>query len=253
MHAIYIEQTFYSSFTNSSSSSVVYTRGFLYFTQVWVIKASSPTVGWSNGQAERFVQTLKRMLIKAQADRRDPYLAPSDYRNSPISDLLTLQHRCSWVDAFAARSQQPLCSCASVVVLIRLHSADNNAKNSSTTAAPSLCCLSKKGVGVWHKERNQRKKATVLRWCPEPRSYWIQTEHGTFAAIGNTCKSNRKTSTEYNRIFGDEEDVETSSPNSKQLLSPISAENSPMNLYGRRIHSTTPFSWLCNVIVRNNN
>jgi len=112
MHAIYIEETFYSSFTNSSSSSVVYTREFLYFTQVWVIKASSPTVCWSNGQAERFVQTLKRMLIKAQADRRDPYLAPSDYRNSPISDLLTLQHRCSWADAFAARSQQPLCSCA---------------------------------------------------------------------------------------------------------------------------------------------
>ena len=64
-------------------------KEFLDFTRAWGIKAttSSPTFSQSNGQAERFVQTLKRMLTKAQADRQDPYLAHLDYRNSPISGL----------------------------------------------------------------------------------------------------------------------------------------------------------------------
>ena len=55
----------------------------------WGIKTttSSPTYAQSNGQAERFVQTLKGLLKKADEEGRDPYIALLEYRNTPISGL----------------------------------------------------------------------------------------------------------------------------------------------------------------------
>ena len=42
----------------------------------------------SNGMAERVVQTVKNSLKKALMDKRDPYLALLEYRNTPMSDDL---------------------------------------------------------------------------------------------------------------------------------------------------------------------
>ncbi|XP_060067592.1 uncharacterized protein K02A2.6-like [Ylistrum balloti] len=44
---------------------------------------TSPHYPSSNGQVERMVQTVKRLLKKAN----DPYLAILDYRNSPIDGI----------------------------------------------------------------------------------------------------------------------------------------------------------------------
>ena len=64
-------------------------REFNDFAQEWGIKTttSSPTYAQSNGQAERFVQTLKGLLKKADEEGRDPYIALLEYRNTPISAL----------------------------------------------------------------------------------------------------------------------------------------------------------------------
>jgi hypothetical protein len=50
---------------------------FLEFAREWGVKitTSSPTYAQSNGQSERFVQTIKNMLKKADEVGRDPYLA----------------------------------------------------------------------------------------------------------------------------------------------------------------------------------
>ena len=48
---------------------------------------SSPRCPQSNGESERFVQTLKRMLQKANFDHRDPYIALLEYRNTPVSGM----------------------------------------------------------------------------------------------------------------------------------------------------------------------
>ena len=42
----------------------------------------------SDGRAEKTVQTAKRLIKKAIIDKRDPYLALLEYRNTPISDTL---------------------------------------------------------------------------------------------------------------------------------------------------------------------
>ncbi len=51
------------------------------------IVTSSPHFAQSNGQAERCIQTVKTLLIKAQESGADPYIALLQYRTSPISGL----------------------------------------------------------------------------------------------------------------------------------------------------------------------
>lgn len=47
-------------------------------------ETSSPHHPASNGLAEKYVQIVKRILSKAKADNRDPYLAMLEYRTSPV-------------------------------------------------------------------------------------------------------------------------------------------------------------------------
>ncbi|KAG5871102.1 hypothetical protein JTB14_035799 [Gonioctena quinquepunctata] len=47
---------------------------------------SSPRYSQSNGQVERAIQTVKNMFKKCFLDKRDPYLASLDLRNSPIDN-----------------------------------------------------------------------------------------------------------------------------------------------------------------------
>jgi hypothetical protein len=60
---------------------------FQHFLKEWHIKhiVSSSTNAQSNGIVERHIQTVKKMLIKADEDNKDIYLALLEYRNTPIS------------------------------------------------------------------------------------------------------------------------------------------------------------------------
>ncbi|XP_013408762.1 uncharacterized protein K02A2.6-like [Lingula anatina] len=62
---------------------------FKNFAREWGINqdTSSPHYPQSNGQSERTVQTIKKILKKAMSDGRDPYIALLEYRNTPISGM----------------------------------------------------------------------------------------------------------------------------------------------------------------------
>ncbi|KAI8511855.1 hypothetical protein Bbelb_109550 [Branchiostoma belcheri] len=63
---------------------------FARFAQTWSFThtTSSPHYPQSNGLAERAVQTMKRLLQKARADNKDPFLALLEYRNTPVDNTL---------------------------------------------------------------------------------------------------------------------------------------------------------------------
>ncbi|XP_060873973.1 uncharacterized protein K02A2.6-like [Metopolophium dirhodum] len=60
---------------------------FQKYIKEWHIKhiISSSTNAQSNGMVERHIQTIKKMLIKADEDNKDVYLTLLEYRNTPIS------------------------------------------------------------------------------------------------------------------------------------------------------------------------
>ena len=62
---------------------------FLQFSKDWCFKTttSSSNYAQSNGQVERTIQTLKRILKKADYENKDPYLSLLQYRNSPVAGL----------------------------------------------------------------------------------------------------------------------------------------------------------------------
>ena len=62
---------------------------FRNFAERWRIthRTSSPRYPQSNGLSEKAVQTVKRLMSKALADKSDPYLALLEYRNTPVDNL----------------------------------------------------------------------------------------------------------------------------------------------------------------------
>ena len=63
---------------------------FQDFTKTWGIhhRVTSPTNAQSNGQAERFVQTIKNSLTKAMEGGEDPHLAILTYVTTPLNHSL---------------------------------------------------------------------------------------------------------------------------------------------------------------------
>ena len=59
---------------------------FASFARNWEFEhtTSSPGFPQSNGQVERCIQTVKRLLKKAELAREDPFLALLEYRNTPL-------------------------------------------------------------------------------------------------------------------------------------------------------------------------
>ena len=62
-------------------------KEFHQFAKEWNIRltTSSPLYPQSNGQSERFVQTMKRILKKSKEEGKDHYLALLEYRTTPVS------------------------------------------------------------------------------------------------------------------------------------------------------------------------
>ncbi|CAC5425540.1 unnamed protein product [Mytilus coruscus] len=73
----------------SYSGSQYGSAEFRQFAESWGFThtVSSPHYQQSNRLAERFVQSVKKMLSKSKQDGKDPYIAMLKYRNTPSENL----------------------------------------------------------------------------------------------------------------------------------------------------------------------
>ena len=156
-------------------------REFREFARDWGIKVttSSPVYPQSNGQAERFVQTLKNLFKKADEDGRDPYLALLEYRNTPITGLE--YSPAQLLMSRTLRSKLPTAEKLLQPKVVDAHDALKRRQVRQKTyydkhAAP-LAPL-RPGDVVRVQRGNSWEPAIVADFCDQPRSYTIQTEQG---------------------------------------------------------------------------
>ena len=158
-------------------------REFREYAREWGIKVttSSPGYAQSNGQAERYVQTLKNLFKKADEDGRDPYLALLEYRNTPITGLQ--YSPAQLLMSRTLRSKLPTSEKLLQPKVVDAH-ADLQRRQESQKAYYDRRTVPLKQLQPGDVVRVQRGKvwdpAIVTGVCDQqPRSYIIQNEHGS--------------------------------------------------------------------------
>ena len=140
---------------------------------------SSPTYSQSNGQAERFVQTIKRILLKAFEENKDPYVGLMEYRATPFTGLnfspaqLLFSRKIRTKLPICNENLYPkICDNAHNQLLTKQVKSkkyyDKNAKN-----LPVL----KEGDTVRFKHNKQWVPGIVKTKLDYPRSYLVQSEN----------------------------------------------------------------------------
>lgn len=152
------------------------------------IVTSSPGYARSNGQAERCVQTIKLLFKKAEESRTDPHVALLNYRATPLSGSdkspaeLFLNRR--------LRTKLPVVAAQLIpthaeAVRGQLVDRQRQQKQFHDRRAHDLPPL-KPGDVVRVQQRDGLTRGVVTAAHSSPRSYVVETEHGT------TLRRNRR-------------------------------------------------------------
>lgn len=141
---------------------------------------SSPTYPQSNGQSERFVQTIKQLMRKVAEDGKDIYKCLLDFRDSPISGLqvtpaqLLMGRRLKSILPVSSRKlmPQPAVQGRDELVARQQQMARyyNRGKRELPSLQPGESCRIRQGH-VWN-------RAVVVQPHTTPRSYTVMTENG---------------------------------------------------------------------------
>ena len=154
-------------------------KEFHIFTREWgiTLSTSSPTYPQSNGLSERAVQTIKRLMRKADEDGRDPYLALLELRNTPISGL-----KYSPAQLLMSRMLRTKIPVADHMLDSQVYPAHQQLKERQQTqkkyydrGTRELSVL-KPGDVVRMQVRNQWKPAVVSDVSAHPRSYIVNCD-----------------------------------------------------------------------------
>ena len=156
-------------------------KEFLTFSKDWGFKTttSSPNFPQSNGQVERTIQTLKRVLKKADYENKDPYLSLLEFRNTPVSGLsyspaqILMSKRLRSKIPCALKLLEP-CVVDISDSLNVIQSRQQYYYNRGTKPLDTL----KEGEKVYCKQRNRRDQAIVVNCEEHPRSYTVRNQHG---------------------------------------------------------------------------
>ncbi|PFX13903.1 Transposon Ty3-G Gag-Pol polyprotein [Stylophora pistillata] len=154
---------------------------FKRFTEEWGFSptTSSPEYPQYNGAVERAVQTAKRILKKAAAEKKDPFEGLLKYRNTPFKEIgvSPAQLLMSWRTRTMLPTHRRLFLPQPVDhdhVLKTLHHRQHNAKSNYDRQSRDLPPLHV-GDSVWFCPNGEKewRKAEIM-----PRSYMLQDEYG---------------------------------------------------------------------------
>jgi hypothetical protein len=153
------------------------------FSKEWLFEhqTSSPYYPKSNGLAEKAVQTVKRLLTKAKADGKDPYLSLLEYRNTPIDDVgspsqLLMSRRLQSILPTTTSQLQPQIVNPKVVE-VKLRKKQEHQKRYYDIGSRALPPL-KEGERIRVQVCDRWKEATVDAKLSSPRSYKVRTPNG---------------------------------------------------------------------------
>uniref|UniRef100_A0A3P8TE00 Integrase catalytic domain-containing protein n=1 Tax=Amphiprion percula TaxID=161767 RepID=A0A3P8TE00_AMPPE len=153
---------------------------FRSFAESWEFThvTSSPGHAQSNGQAERTVQTVKKLLKKSQNDAGDPYIALLEYRNTPLesvglSSAQMLMGRRLKTKLPASTSLLTPERAFNVHKQLKIKQAKQNYDHHAKPL-PEL----HKGENVRMPSGDKWKPAVVLKRHNQPRSYVVCTSEG---------------------------------------------------------------------------
>ena len=142
---------------------------------------SSPRYPQSNGLAEKTVQTAKRMLEKAKRDRRDPYLALLEQRNTPVANYK------SPAQLSMGRRLRSLLPCTASQLIpetvryrdtqVRFQKKQAEQKANYDKIVTPLQPL-KSGEAVRVKQEGEWRSAEGVELADTPRSYVVKTPEG---------------------------------------------------------------------------
>ena len=158
---------------------------FKSFASDWEIEVvtSSPHYPKSNGLVERNVQTMKRLLKKADESKQDAFLALLEFRNSPISgmevspaELLMGRKLRTRLPTFKSLLQPKTRPMSQVRQKLLLRQQRQKAYyDRGTRPLPTL----REGESVRMQQGREWTPAVVVKQHQAPRSYIIATPDGT--------------------------------------------------------------------------
>ena len=143
---------------------------------------SSPRYARSNGMAERTVQTVKKLLMKAKKSGNDPYLALLELRNTPLDGLespvqLLYGHRTRTVLPIKPSLLKPEKVETNVPLVLNQRQQEQKRYYDRNTKP-----LKPLKPGDQVRIRSDKKRwepGFVESKCPEPRSFNIKTDSGS--------------------------------------------------------------------------
>ena len=159
---------------------------FAQFANTWgfVHSTSSPRYPQSNGLAEKVVQTAKRIVMKATASGRDPYIALLEYRTTPISDdcgkspaQLLMSRRLRSILHSTPASLQPVLVDPEDIQL-RFEEKQDKQKTVYDRNARTRASISVGDQILMRKNSGGYQSAVVIEKTDAPRSYNVRTKDG---------------------------------------------------------------------------
>lgn len=167
-------------FTSAEFTSFVNTWEFEHVT-------SSPYYARSNGLAERNIQTIKKLMMKAESDGSDPYLALLNFRNTPVTSdtyspaQLLMGRRLNTRLPVSDKLLVPKVPVQGIVLKSRDIKRQKSKQYYDARTRPLRPLEKNEQVRIREPNPNREARwvpARIESAAPQPRSYWVSTPDG---------------------------------------------------------------------------